>query len=106
VRGVALNALFAGGTEGLVLAQGLIVSILLGPRAIGLYGIVTATAMTIVALKRVGIDEAFVQQSEQGQEEEFQRAFSLELTVSAAFSLAIAVAAPLGGIGDGEAGPR
>ena len=46
---------------------------LLGPEAIGLYGIVTATAMTIMALKRVGIDEAFVQQSEAGQEEEFQR---------------------------------
>jgi O-antigen/teichoic acid export membrane protein len=102
VRGVALNALFTAGTEGLVLAQGLIVSILLGPKAIGLYGIVTATAMTIVALKRVGIDEAFVQQSEQGQEEEFQRAFSLELAVSAAFSLAIAVAAPLVAIAYGE----
>ncbi len=101
-RGVALNALFTGATEGLVLAQGLIVSILLGPEAIGLYGIVTATAMTIVALKRVGIDEAFVQQSEQGQEEEFQRAFSLELGVSAAFSLAIAVAAPLVAIVYGE----
>lgn len=95
VRGVVLNALFTGATEGLVLVQGLIVSILLGPEAIGLYGIVTATAMTIVALKRVGIDEAFVQQSEAGQEEEFQRAFSLELVVSAAFSLAIAVAAPI-----------
>jgi O-antigen/teichoic acid export membrane protein len=102
VRGVALNALFSAGTEGLVLAQGLIVSILLGPKAIGLYGIVTATAMTIVALKRVGIDEAFVQQSEQGQEEEFQRAFSLELTVSAAFSLAIALAAPVVAIVYGE----
>ena len=95
VRGVVVNALFTGATEGLVLVQGLIVSILLGPEAIGLYGIVTATAMTIVALKRVGIDEAFVQQSEAGQEEEFQRAFSLELVVSAAFSLAIAVAAPI-----------
>ena len=102
VRGVALNALFSGATEGLVLAQGLIVSILLGPEAIGLYGIVTATAMTIVALKRVGIDEAFVQQSEQGQEEEFQRAFSLELAVSAAFSLAIVLAAPLVAIVYGE----
>jgi O-antigen/teichoic acid export membrane protein len=95
VRGLVLNALFTGATEGLVLVQGLIVSILLGPEAIGLYGIVTATAMTIVALKRVGIDEAFVQQSEAGQEEEFQRAFSLELVVSAAFSLAIAIAAPI-----------
>ena len=95
VRGLVLNALFTGATEGLVLVQGLIVSILLGPEAIGLYGIVTATAMTIVALKRVGIDEAFVQQSEAGQKEEFQRAFSLELVVSAAFSLAIALAAPV-----------
>jgi O-antigen/teichoic acid export membrane protein len=102
VRGVVLNALFTGATEGLVLVQGLIVSVLLGPEAIGLYGIVTATAMTIVALKRVGIDEAFVQQSEAGQEREFQRAFSLELVVSAAFSLAIAIAAPIVAIVYGE----
>jgi O-antigen/teichoic acid export membrane protein len=102
VRGLVLNALFTGATEGLVLVQGLIVSILLGPEAIGLYGVVTATAMTIVALKRVGIDEAFVQQSEAGQEEEFQRAFSLELVVSAAFSLAIAVAAPIVAVVYGE----
>ena len=102
VRGVVLNALFTAATEGLVLVQGLIVSILLGPAAIGLYGIVTATAMTIVALKRVGIDEAFVQQSEAGQQEEFQRAFSLELIVSAAFSLVIAVAAPVVAVVYGE----
>jgi O-antigen/teichoic acid export membrane protein len=102
VRGLVLNALFTGATEGLVLVQGLIVSVLLGPKAIGLYGVVTATAMTIVALKRVGIDEAFVQQSEAGQEEEFQRAFSLELVVSAAFSLVIAVAAPVVALAYGE----
>ena len=101
-RGVALNALFTGGTEALVLVQGLVVSVLLGPEAIGLYGVVTATAMTIVALKRVGIDEAFVQQSEQGQEQEFQRAFSLELALSAAFSLAIAAAAPVVALAYGD----
>jgi O-antigen/teichoic acid export membrane protein len=94
-RGAVVNGLFLGGAEALVLVQGLIVTVLLGPRAIGLYGIVTTTAMTIVALKRVGIDEAFVQQSEEGQEEEFQRAFTLELALSAAFALAIAALAPL-----------
>jgi O-antigen/teichoic acid export membrane protein len=94
-RGAIVNGLFLGGAEALVLVQGLIVTVLLGPRAIGLYGIVTTTAMTLVALKRVGIDEAFVQQSEQGQEEEFQRAFTLELALSAAFALAIAISAPL-----------
>jgi O-antigen/teichoic acid export membrane protein len=94
-RGAIVNGLFLGGAEALVLVQGLIVTVLLGPRAIGLYGIVTVTAMTIVALKRVGIDEAFVQQSEEGQEEEFQRAFTLELALSAAFAVVIAACAPL-----------
>ena len=67
-----LNALFLGGGEALALVQGLVVTALLGPVAIGLYGIVTTTAMTMVQLRRVGIDEAFVQQDEEDQEEEFQ----------------------------------
>src|SRR5205085_1409623 len=41
VRGAVVNALFLGGAEVLVLVQGLIVTVLLGPRAVGLYGIVT-----------------------------------------------------------------
>src|SRR3954452_24123183 len=94
-RGAIVNGFFLGGAEALVLVQGLIVTVLLGPRAIGLYGIVTTTAMTIVALKRVGIDEAFVQQSEEGQEQEFQRAFTLELALSVAFAIAIAISAPI-----------
>ena len=48
------------GAEGLVVLQGLLATALLGPDAIGLYGIVSTTAMTIVALRRVGTDEAFV----------------------------------------------
>jgi O-antigen/teichoic acid export membrane protein len=101
-RGAVVNALFLGGAEALVLVQGLIVTILLGPANIGLYGIVTTTAMTIVALKRVGIDEAFVQQEAQDQEREFQRAFSLELGLSAVLSCAIAVAAPLVALAYGD----
>ena len=60
-RGGAVNAAFLSGAELLVLAQGLLATALLGPDLIGLYGVVTTTAMTIVALRRVGIDEAFVQ---------------------------------------------
>src|SRR4051795_9994764 len=81
VRGAIVNGTFLGGAEALVLVQGLIVTVLLGPEAVGLYGIVTTTAMTVVQLRRVGIDEAFVQQQEEDQEEEFQRAFTLELLV-------------------------
>jgi O-antigen/teichoic acid export membrane protein len=103
-RGVLVNALFMGGAEALVLAQGLIVTVLLGPRLIGLYGIVTTTAVTVAALRRVGIDEAFVQQRESDQEAEFQRAFTLELMVGGAFSLLLLAAAPIvaGVYGDGR----
>jgi len=94
-RGGLLNALFLGGGEGLALAQGLVVTALLGPVAIGLYGIVTTTAMTIVQLRRVGIDEAFVAQTEDHQEEEFQKAFALELSIGILFSLLIAALAPV-----------
>lgn len=94
-RGGVLNALFLGGGEGLALVQGLVVTALLGPVAIGLYGIVTVTAMTIVQLRRVGIDEAFVQQSESDQEEEFQKAFALELAIGVLFTLMIAALAPV-----------
>ncbi len=95
IHGVLINAFFMGGAEGLVVLQGLIVTILLGPRLIGLYGIVTTTAMTVAALRRVGIDEAFVQQREADQELEFQRAFTLELILGGAFSLVLLSAAPI-----------
>jgi O-antigen/teichoic acid export membrane protein len=95
VHGVLINALFMGGAEALVLAQGLIVTVLLGPQSIGLYGIVTTTAITVAALRRVGIDEAFVQQRESDQEAEFRRAFTLELIVGVTFSLVLILAAPV-----------
>jgi len=95
VRGVAINATFLLIVESVALAQGLIVARLLGPREVGLYGIVSITATTLIALKRVGIDEAFVQQDEQDQEQEFQRAFTLELGLAVIFTLLIAIAAPV-----------
>jgi O-antigen/teichoic acid export membrane protein len=101
-RGGVINAVFLGGAEVLVLIQGLVVTVLLGPVAIGLYGIVTTTAMTIVQLRRIGIDEAFVQQSEEDQEVEFQRAFTIELLVSSAFALVIAALAPVVALAYGE----
>jgi O-antigen/teichoic acid export membrane protein len=95
IRGVAINAAFLVVVEMAALAQGLIVARILGPSEIGLYGIVSITVMTLIALKRVGIDEAYVQQDEQDQEHEFQLAFSLELALAAAFALMIAIAAPI-----------
>src|SRR5918998_1510002 len=81
VRGALVTGAFLIAIDALVVAQGLIVTRLLGPELIGLYGIVTVTTMTVIALKRVGIDEAYVQQDADDQEE-FQRAFTLELGTS------------------------
>ena len=95
VRGVAMTAAALVIFDGLVLLQGLIVTRLLGPRDIGLYGIVSVTLLSILMLKRVGIDEAFVQQDEDEQESEFQRAFTLELGMSAVFSVVLCLTAPI-----------
>src|SRR4051794_34502262 len=95
VRGALVTAAFLALIDGLVVAQGLIVTRLLGPEPIGLYGIVTVTTMTIIALKRVGIDEAYVRQDEGAQEAEFQRAFTLELASSAVFTVALCALAPV-----------
>lgn len=57
VRGVAVTAAFLVAIDGLVLAQGLIVTRLLGPEAIGLYGIVSITVMSLIMVKRSGVGE-------------------------------------------------
>src|SRR3954470_21002167 len=94
-RGGVVNALFLSGAEGLVLVQGLLATALLGPHEIGLYGVVSTTAVTIVALRRVGIDEAFVQQTAADEAAEFRRAFAVELALGLAGALLIAVLAPV-----------
>src|SRR4051812_15034046 len=94
-RGGVVNAVFLSGAEGLVLVQGLLATALLGPGSIGLYGVVTTTAMTIVALRRVGIDEAFVQEAASDEEAEFQRALTVELALGVVAALAIALLAPV-----------
>jgi O-antigen/teichoic acid export membrane protein len=95
VRGTLVNASLLTLIDVLVLVQGLIVTRLLGPESIGLYGIVSVTALTIIALKRVGIDEAFVAQDAADQEAEFQHAFTLELLLSAGFALVLLASAPV-----------
>src|SRR3954449_12444054 len=94
-RGGVVNAVFLSGAELLVLAQGLLATALLGPGEIGLYGVVTTTAMTIVALRRVGIDEAFVQMEATDEEAEFQRALTVELALGLLGALGVALLAPV-----------
>ncbi len=94
VRGAMVTSVFLVGIDGLVLVQGLIVTRLLGPVAIGLYGVVSTTVISLIALKRVGVDEAFVAQDEPDQPREFQFAFTLDLILSAGMTVVILALAP------------
>src|SRR3954469_23299666 len=102
VRGAAITAVFIVGIDAIVAAQGLVVTRLLGPKTIGLYGLVAVTVTTVLTLKRVGIDEAFVQQETDDPQTELQHAFTLELALSAALALGIAVLAPILAVAYGE----
>jgi polysaccharide transporter, PST family len=95
VRGALVTSVFLVGIDGLVLIQGLVVTRLLGPVAIGLYGVVSTTVISLIALKRIGVDEAFVAQDEPDQPAEFQYAFTLDFGLSVGMAVVILVAAPL-----------
>ena len=64
VRGALVTGGFLILIDGFVLVQGLVVTRLLGPSEIGLYGVVSTFVISLIALKRIGIDEHFVQQDE------------------------------------------
>jgi len=102
VRGALVTGGFLIAVDALVLVQGLIVTRLLGPAEIGLYGIATVTVATVTALRRIGIEEAFVAQDEPDQELEFQRAFTLELGIGVVFAVVLAALAPLIALAYGE----
>src|SRR3954469_14908653 len=102
VRGAAITAVFIVGIDAIVAAQGLVVTRLLGPKTIGLYGLVAVTVTTVLTLKRVGIDEAFVQQETDDPETEFQHAFTLELALSTALALVLVLLAPVLALTYGE----
>jgi O-antigen/teichoic acid export membrane protein len=101
-RGVIVNGSFLLVAEGLVLIQQLVVARLLSTEQVGLYGIVSITVITLLTLKQIGIDEQFVQQSEEDQELAFQRAFSLDLVLGAGFAVFLLLLAPAVAVAYGD----
>lgn len=93
-RGALVNGAFLVVVESVTVAQNVVVARLLSTSQIGLYGIVSVTVMTLLTLKQVGIDEQYVQQDEADQELAFQRAFTIELMLAAAFAVLVASLAP------------
>jgi O-antigen/teichoic acid export membrane protein len=84
-RGTIVNGVFLVGLYSLGLLRGFIVAGILGARAFGVWGIVVTTFSTLLWLKQVGVVDRYVQQEEPDQERAFQRAFTVEVVVTAAF---------------------
>src|SRR4051794_39425549 len=94
-RGSLVNGGFQGGLAGLALVQRLGIAAFLTREQFGLWGILIACLFTLMWVKQVGIRDKYVQQSEPDQEAAFQKAFSLELALSAGYSAVCMVALPI-----------
>jgi O-antigen/teichoic acid export membrane protein len=101
-RGVLVNGTFVVVAESLTVLQGLLVARLLSTSQFGLYGIVSVTVVTLLTLKQIGIDEAYVQQDEADQKLAFHRAFTIEVSLAVLLALLIVVLAPIVSLVYGE----
>ena len=94
-RGTIINSAFQVGLAILLLVQRMLVAIFLTPEELGIGGVVLVTLLTLLFIKNAGISEKFVQQSEKDQEGAFQKAFTFELIVTAAFLAVVALVLPI-----------
>ncbi len=94
-RGAAINAVFLVGVNTINVARGFVVVAFLTPAEFGLWGVLTVSMGLVLWLKQVGIADGYVQQDEADQELAFQRAFTLEVLLTAIFTVVLAAAVPL-----------
>jgi O-antigen/teichoic acid export membrane protein len=86
-RGTLINAGFLAALTSLGLIKGFAVAGFLSRRDYGVWGVLVVTLGTLGWLKQVGISDRYLQQDDDDQELAFQRAFTLELIISAGFFL-------------------
>ena len=84
-RGTLINAGFLAALTSLGLIKGFAVAGFLSRRDYGVWGVLVVTLGTLGWLKQVGIGDRYLQQQDDDQELAFQRAFTLELLISAGF---------------------
>jgi O-antigen/teichoic acid export membrane protein len=94
-RGTLINAGFTVGTGLLTLLKGFILAAFLTRADYGIWGVLVVSLGTLMLLKQVGIGDKFIQQHDDDQERAFQIALTLELIVTGACVLLIAIAVPV-----------
>jgi O-antigen/teichoic acid export membrane protein len=94
-RGTIVNGAFLTFVSALGMLKGLIVAGFLTPDEYGVWGILIISFGTFLWLRDVGVGDKYIQQEEEDQEAAFQKAFTLELIVTGAFSLLLLASVPL-----------
>jgi len=94
-RGTIVNAAFLVGLNSLGLVKGFVVAGFLTRADYGIWGILLITLGTLGWLKQVGVGEKFVQQRDEDQEQAFQRAVSVEVVFTGAFTVVALLVVPL-----------
>jgi O-antigen/teichoic acid export membrane protein len=94
-RGVIVNSGFDVALSGLALLQGFILAALLTRADYGIWGVLVVSLGVLARLKVVGINDKYVQQQEADQELAFQKAFTLEILMTAAAIVPLAAALPV-----------
>lgn len=93
-RGVIVNAAFDLSISALVLVRGLLLARLLSRTDYGVWGVLAVTLGMLAQLKMVGIADKYIQQDDHDQELAFQKAFTLELILSAITIVPLLAALP------------
>lgn len=94
-RGTLINGAFTVALGILGLLKGFVLARFLTRADFGLWGIIAVSLSTLLWVKQAGIGDKFVQQDEADQAAAFQRAFTLELAVTAICVILIAAAIPV-----------
>jgi PST family polysaccharide transporter len=94
-RGTLINSAFQVGLAGLGFLRRIVIAAFLTREEFGIWGILITTLMTLAWLKEIGVADKYIQQSEPDQELAYQKAFTLELLLSGAFFVLMAVALPV-----------
>ena len=94
-RGTVINTAFSVALGVLTLVKGFVLAAFLSRTDYGIWGLIAVSMSALLFFKQAGIGDKFVQQSEPDQEAAFQKALTLELLVTGACVLLIAVAVPV-----------
>jgi O-antigen/teichoic acid export membrane protein len=94
-KGVIVNTGFDVGLTGLNLIRGFVLAALLTSSDYGVWGVLVVSIGVLARLKLVGISDKYIQQEDVDQELAFQKAFTLEVLMTAAATVPLIVALPI-----------